>query len=49
VRFDRIRKNYLEGTLTLRKKIVFTIAYFVYVLHDLIPFGPQIYIVARKP
>lgn len=49
VHFDRIRKNYLEGTLTLRKKIVFTIAYFVYVLHDLIPFGPQIYIVARKP
>jgi 2-polyprenyl-3-methyl-5-hydroxy-6-metoxy-1,4-benzoquinol methylase len=48
IRFDQIQENYLEGCLTLRKKIVFAVTYAVYCLHDLIPYGPQIYVVAKK-
>ena len=48
LQFNRIRKNYLEGNLTLRKKIVFGLTYCAYYLHDFIPYGPQIYVVARK-
>lgn len=48
IRFDAIQKNYLEGNVTLRKNIVFALAYAAYFLHDLIPIGPQIYICARK-
>jgi len=48
IRFDRIQKNYLEGNITLHKKITFSLAYAAYFVHDLIPLGPQIYIVARK-
>jgi 2-polyprenyl-3-methyl-5-hydroxy-6-metoxy-1,4-benzoquinol methylase len=48
LRFDRIRENYLEGQLTLRKKVVFSLAYLAYYMHDVIKFGPQIYIVAVK-
>ena len=47
-RFEQIQANYLEGSLSLRKKIIFSLAYLAYCLHDLIPFGPQIYITARK-
>jgi ubiquinone/menaquinone biosynthesis C-methylase UbiE len=48
INFENIRKYYLEGELSLRKKIIFEIAYFVYFIHDLIGLGPQIYIVASK-
>ncbi len=48
MRFEKIRQNYLEGELTLRKKIVFEIANILFYLHDFIKSGPQIYIVARK-
>ena len=47
-RFEQIQQNYLEGNLSPRKKIVFKLAYMAYLLHDLIAFGPQIYITARK-
>lgn len=46
--FEKIKQNYLEGNLTLRKKIVFEIANLLFYLHDFIKFGPQIYIVAKK-
>ena len=46
--FEQIQQNYLEGNLSLRKKIVFKLAFVAYLLHDLIAFGPQIYITARK-
>jgi len=46
--FDHIRDQYLEGSISSRKKIVFDTAYAAYKLHDLIPFGPQIYITAKK-
>jgi protoporphyrinogen oxidase/SAM-dependent methyltransferase len=48
LRFKKLRENYLEGELTLRKKIVFEIANILFYLHDFIKSGPQIYIVARK-
>ncbi len=48
VNFDKVRCNYLEGELTFRKKIVFEIAYLLYYVHDLIGFGPQIYIIASN-
>jgi len=49
VNFDSIRTAYLEGGLSARKRVVFALAYALYFLHDAIPFGPQIYIRARKP
>jgi ubiquinone/menaquinone biosynthesis C-methylase UbiE len=48
INFENIKKNYLEGELSLRKKIIFKIAYLIYFLHDLIRLGPQIYIIALK-
>ncbi len=49
VRFDRVRAGYLEGHMTPRKRLVFGLTYAAYFVHDLIPFGPQLYLVARKP
>lgn len=48
LRFDQIRRNYLEGPISGKRRIVFTIAHLLYFLHDGIPLGPQIYITARK-
>ncbi len=48
-RFQAIRENYLDGSLTLRKRLVFQMAYLSYFIHDLIGLGPQIYVVARNP
>ncbi len=48
LKFEKVRQNYLEGELTLRKKIVFEIANVLFYLHDFVKSGPQIYIVARK-
>ncbi len=48
-RFRAVRENYLDGPLTLRKRLVFRMAYALYFMHDLIPLGPQIYLVARRP
>jgi SAM-dependent methyltransferase len=46
--FDQIKQYYLEGGMSLRKRLTFGAAYTVYHLHDCIPFGSQIYIVARR-
>lgn len=48
VHFDSVKKGYLEGELTFKKRCVFGLATALYHLHDFIPFGPQIFIVARK-
>ena len=48
INFKAVQKNYLEGELSLRKKIVFDVTYFFYFIHDLIKAGPQIYIIASK-
>ena len=47
-RFDRVRSAYLEGRMTARKRLVFDLTHAAYFVHDLIPFGPQLYVVARK-
>jgi len=48
LRFEKVRQNYLEGELSLRKRFVFETAYVLFYLHDLIKLGPQIYITAKK-
>lgn len=48
VNFQAVRTGYLEGELSPWKRFVFACTTFVYYVHDLIPFGPQIYIVAKK-
>lgn len=47
-RFQDIQSGYLEGGMNARKRLIFDLAYTSYSLHDCIPFGPQIYITARK-
>ncbi len=49
VHFKSVQKGYLEGELTFKKRLVFGLATALYYLHDFIPFGPQIFIAARKP
>jgi len=46
--FDRIRNQYMLGSLTFRKKIIFGLSYLVYYIHDLINHGPQIFIRAHR-
>ncbi len=46
--FERIRERYMHGDLDWKKKIIFTATYYAYLLHDLVPKGPQIFIHARK-
>ncbi|OGJ55130.1 hypothetical protein A3D11_03610 [Candidatus Peribacteria bacterium RIFCSPHIGHO2_02_FULL_49_16] len=48
VNFDHVRDRYLEGNISPSKKRIFNAAYASYHLHDLIPFGPQIYSTAKK-
>lgn len=46
--FSRIRERYMEGGLDTRKRLLFRAAYYAYFVHDLMPWGPQIFIHARK-
>jgi 2-polyprenyl-3-methyl-5-hydroxy-6-metoxy-1,4-benzoquinol methylase len=46
--FDKIRDRYMHGDLDWRKRAIFSLTYYAYLLHDLIPAGPQIFIHARK-
>jgi SAM-dependent methyltransferase len=48
-RFERIRRRYLEGGLTPRKRLTFAAAHLAYFLHDFIPFGPQLVVTVRRP
>jgi|GEM_PF-375246 len=47
--FDKVKAGYVEGPLNPRRKFVFDLAYLCFKLQDWIPFGPQIYMTARKP
>jgi ubiquinone/menaquinone biosynthesis C-methylase UbiE len=46
--FPIICKNFMEGEYTFFKKIIYETAYLLYYIHNLINFGPQIYIAAVK-
>jgi 2-polyprenyl-3-methyl-5-hydroxy-6-metoxy-1,4-benzoquinol methylase len=46
--FDSVRKNYLEGALSVNKRFVFGVAYLLYFINNLMDAGPQIYIIASK-
>jgi 2-polyprenyl-3-methyl-5-hydroxy-6-metoxy-1,4-benzoquinol methylase len=46
--FDRVKSGYMEGKLSRKKRAVFTVAYYAYMVHDWIPWGPQLFIRARK-
>ena len=48
LRFDAVREGFLEGQLTLKKRLIFETARLIFFLHDLVPAGPQIFIVAQK-
>lgn len=45
--FERVRRGFMEGKMTFKKKAAFGAAYWLYILHDWIPFGPQIFIRAH--
>lgn len=47
-KFESIKESYLEGTFTLTKQIIFSLAYYVFFLNYLLPGGPQIFIVATR-
>jgi len=46
--FKKIEAGVINTPMNTRKRTVFSIAYYLYFLHDLIPSGPQIFIKARK-
>jgi 2-polyprenyl-3-methyl-5-hydroxy-6-metoxy-1,4-benzoquinol methylase len=46
--FDSIRDRYMHGEMDWKKKLIFTATYYAYLVHDLVPRGPQIFIHARK-
>lgn len=46
--FDSIRERYMHGELDLAKKMLFTLVYYAYYVHDLVSRGPQIFIHAQK-
>ena len=46
--FSRVRRSVLEKPMEWKKHFFFYLAYLLYFIHDLIPRGPQIFIVARK-
>jgi len=45
--FEGVRTGFLEGELSTLKRLVFDAAYLVFWMHDWIPSGPQLYLVAR--
>lgn len=46
--FNKIKKSFLEGRPGLIKKLLFKFVYGAYFIHDLIKYGPQIVIAARR-
>ncbi len=46
--FEHVKAEYMHGPLNSRKRFIFTIAYYLYFVHDLLPWGPQIFILAEK-
>lgn len=48
INFNFTKDRFLEGKLSLAKKLFYDFSYLLYYLHDFINYGPQIYIVAEK-
>ena len=48
ISFGSVRRGYVEGDLTFRRRLVFNLAYVMFRLGDGIHFGPQIYITATR-
>jgi len=46
--FNKIKDSYLEGELSVSKKMFFNFVYLIYFIEDLIDLGPQLYICAKK-
>jgi 2-polyprenyl-3-methyl-5-hydroxy-6-metoxy-1,4-benzoquinol methylase len=46
--FKQVENSFIEGGLPFWKRMIFNFAYGVYFLHDLIPKGPQIFILFKK-
>lgn len=46
--FDRIRDRYMHGEMDATKRMIFALTYYVYMVHDLVSRGPQIFIHAQK-
>lgn len=49
VNFKIVREHYLEGEPGFRRRAIFAAAYWAYFVHDLVPLGPQLYLVASRP
>ncbi|HVS04063.1 MAG TPA: class I SAM-dependent methyltransferase [Thermoanaerobaculia bacterium] len=47
--FDQVRQRVIEGGMGPLKRRLFAVAYRLYFVHDRIPWGPQIFVVARRP
>ena len=47
--FARVRRSYLDGGMSPRRRLVFALAYLAFFAHDLIPAGPQLYLTGRRP
>ncbi len=45
--FERIKNGFMTGSISVKKKLFFGLAYRMYFIHDLIPRGPQIFIRAK--
>lgn len=46
--FNRIRQSFLERPMSRFKHGLFSLVYYLYFVHDLIPRGPQLFLSARK-
>lgn len=47
--FQKVKAAYLEGEMSFKKRFIFFLATLAYFVHDVIPWGPQIFITARRP
>ncbi|MBX7259485.1 MAG: class I SAM-dependent methyltransferase [Candidatus Hydrogenedentes bacterium] len=46
--YRQVEKHVIQGRLSFPKRLLFAVTYYVYLVHDLIPRGPQLFIRARK-
>jgi SAM-dependent methyltransferase len=45
--FGQVKTSFMEGSMSPRKRVIFGVFYYVYLVHALIPLGPQIFLTAR--
>lgn len=48
INFNKIKDSYLEGELSVFKRMFFNFVYLMYFVEDVVNLGPQLYICARK-